>query len=387
VLLVDDQQPEVRHRREHRRAGPHDHARLALPDAPPLVVPLTRRQLAVEDGDDGPEARPRGPHQKRRERDLRHEDQDAAAGIERPFGGPEVHLGLAAARDTVHEEGREAAARNRGQDRREGRRLLDGRHERTLALPWQHVRRAEVALLAQRHGARLRQPHDRAPEGRAITHQVRDARAPAGDAQAGQDLGLGRSSHRRRRPRQRSHLDEPEPGRLEVLHDLHHAGLTKPGEARRRVAPEPMGEGRDLERTAAQGGDHGVGPIRSRLLRIAQARDRAAGADPRRGQDEAHAFARRGQVVVGHPRRQVEQRGRHERGLVQDLDHVLERHARDRLRGSRHDPDRAATSEGNHHPDAARRHRHRLRHAVGEAREHGERKGDGDEPAVHVGLT
>ena len=118
VLFVDDDEAERRQGREHRRAGAHDHLRLGVADAPPLVVPFPRRQLAVLYGYRRAEAGEGGAHEHVGERDLGHEDQHGPARFEGPFGGAEVDLGLAAARDAVEEEWPEAFL---GHGRLEGR--------------------------------------------------------------------------------------------------------------------------------------------------------------------------------------------------------------------------------------------------------------------------
>ena len=51
MLLVDDDQPEARERREHRRPRADDDVDVAAPDAMPLVVALAVGQAAVLDGD------------------------------------------------------------------------------------------------------------------------------------------------------------------------------------------------------------------------------------------------------------------------------------------------------------------------------------------------
>jgi hypothetical protein len=135
-----------------------------------------------------------------------------------------------------------------------------------------------------------------------------------------------------------------------------------------------MREGGDLQRTAPQGRDDGIGRGRSGgNLGVAQPHDRAARPDSRRGQYEAQALARRREIVVGDPGREVEKRRGDERRLVHDLDHVLERDAVDRLRGPGHDSHRAPPSERHDHADAAGRQRQRVGHPVREAREHRER--------------
>ena len=96
VLLVDDHEAEVAHRREDRRAGADDDPRLAARDAVALVAPLGLPERRVEDRDRVAEALPEPPDRLRGERDLGHEHDRAEAARERRLAGLEVHLGLAA---------------------------------------------------------------------------------------------------------------------------------------------------------------------------------------------------------------------------------------------------------------------------------------------------
>ncbi len=141
MLLVDDDQPEVVERREHRRARPDAHARLAAAHAPPLVVALARREPRVHDRHRVAEALDEAAGRLRRERDLGHEHDRRAAALERGRHRAQVDLGLAAAGDAV----RAAAARvraapsSRASIAGERRRLRRG--ERHRARPRAHARR------------------------------------------------------------------------------------------------------------------------------------------------------------------------------------------------------------------------------------------------------
>ena len=106
VLLVDDDQPEVVERREHRRARAHAHARLAAPHPPPLVVALALREPRVHHRHPLAEALDEAPRRLRRERDLRHQHDRRAAALERGRHRAQVDLGLAAAGDAVQEQRR-----------------------------------------------------------------------------------------------------------------------------------------------------------------------------------------------------------------------------------------------------------------------------------------
>src|SRR6185369_7426563 len=105
VLLVDDDQAEARDRREEGGAGADDRPGLAAPDAPPLRPSLARPERAVQHGDRVAQAAADAIEQLMRERDLRNEEERAPAAAERVLRGGEEHLGLAAARDAMQEEG------------------------------------------------------------------------------------------------------------------------------------------------------------------------------------------------------------------------------------------------------------------------------------------
>ena len=105
VLLVDDDQPQVDERREHRRARADDDAHLPAGDGGVGEQPLPRGETRVQHGDPGAgepplDARDGLP----READLGHEQEDRAAGLERRLRRLEVHLGLAAPGDAVQQD-------------------------------------------------------------------------------------------------------------------------------------------------------------------------------------------------------------------------------------------------------------------------------------------
>jgi hypothetical protein len=104
VLLVDADDAEHRHRREDGGAGADHDRRLAGGDPLALVTPLGLGQRRVQDGDAVAEAEPEAAERLRRQRDLRHEHDRAAAPRERRFAGADVHLGLAAPRRAVEQE-------------------------------------------------------------------------------------------------------------------------------------------------------------------------------------------------------------------------------------------------------------------------------------------
>ena len=104
VLLVDDDEADVAHGREDRRARPDAHARLPRAQPRPLVVALAGGELGVKDGDGVAEARHEARHDLRRQRDLGHEHDHPAAVGEHRRGRLQVDLGLARAGDAVQQQ-------------------------------------------------------------------------------------------------------------------------------------------------------------------------------------------------------------------------------------------------------------------------------------------
>ncbi len=78
MLLVDDDQPDIGQRREHRQPRPDDDIHLATTDAPPLVRPLPVPEAAMEHSDPGVEIGAEPVHERQCEGDLGHEHQRGA---------------------------------------------------------------------------------------------------------------------------------------------------------------------------------------------------------------------------------------------------------------------------------------------------------------------
>jgi hypothetical protein len=99
VLLVDHDDAEVVHRREHRRARAHRDARDAALEPGPLAEPLALGQPRVQDRHLVAEAGAEPRRELRRQRDLRHQHDGALAPGSQRADRVEVHLGLARAGD------------------------------------------------------------------------------------------------------------------------------------------------------------------------------------------------------------------------------------------------------------------------------------------------
>lgn len=104
LLLVEDDEPDVVSRREERRARADDDARLIAAHAQDGVVALREAQAAVHDDKVVREVRFEGHDDLPRQRDLRHEHDDAAARRPHALRELDVDLRLATARDALQEE-------------------------------------------------------------------------------------------------------------------------------------------------------------------------------------------------------------------------------------------------------------------------------------------
>ncbi len=133
LLLIDDDQAELAHRGEHRRARTHAHPRLAAAKSQPFVVALAAAKRRMQDRDHVAEARLKAPQHLWRQSDLGHQHDRRAAGLERRLHRMQIDLGLARAGDAVQQE---TVARLR--IARQGGRAPTVRHagERSAAAPW-----------------------------------------------------------------------------------------------------------------------------------------------------------------------------------------------------------------------------------------------------------
>ena len=168
VLLVDTDDPERRHRREHGRARAEDDRRLSRGDALALVPPLRLAQCRVEDGHAVAEARAEAPERLRRQGDLGHEDDRGASAPKSSLARADVHLGLAAPGRAPQED--VAAAGVEHLDDAREHRLLRRREARRRRLGCD--RPTHLAALAAALGVRGRDELERARRRRAVV--VRD---------------------------------------------------------------------------------------------------------------------------------------------------------------------------------------------------------------------
>ena len=120
MLLVDDHQPQPRHRGEDRQ--PRAQHQVGAPQVrqQPVAQPLRRRQATVQaDHQVARKAFGEARFELWREVDFGHQHQRLPALLQRRLGGPQVDLGLAAAGDAVQQHRLVGRA-----DRRQGCRLF-----------------------------------------------------------------------------------------------------------------------------------------------------------------------------------------------------------------------------------------------------------------------
>ena len=164
VLLIHDDQAEVRERGEDRGSGPDNHTRLALGRPRPRVVPGGLAQPRVQhDHALVRESSEKPPGGLRRERDLRHQHDRRPARREHAVEQPEVDLGLARTRDAVQEVDAERARLDLGPDAIDRRVLLLGRVRRVSAVEERRVLEERVARAHAVHANAIEQA--RPPRG------------------------------------------------------------------------------------------------------------------------------------------------------------------------------------------------------------------------------
>ena len=129
MLLIHDDEAEVRIGQEQSGAGAHDHAHLVRRRRLPGAGALARRKLRVPFGRPHPEALGEAVEHLGGERDLGHQDQDLAALPHRLRHRLEIDLRLARSGDAVDERDRIAGLRH-GRPQRIGGGALRGREIR-----------------------------------------------------------------------------------------------------------------------------------------------------------------------------------------------------------------------------------------------------------------
>ncbi len=203
----------------------------------------------MQDGHLRTEAAAEAAHQLRGEGNLRHQHQGALAAGQRVFGGPQVHLRLAASRHALEQKGSEGGGVQRFRDGLDGGRL-----------PLRQARRASLAEARPDEGHHLQRLHlDQAPGHQATdglagpwhgAHQLIQLRAPADGEEVAQRGRLGRGPGQGGLGSGRCGDDAFDPSRSDgpVLDGLGEAGRQRSPEGLpQRVAVVGRGEGEEAE--------------------------------------------------------------------------------------------------------------------------------------------
>ena len=167
MLFVEDDQPQIPHRREYGGARADDDRGITLLDALPFVPPLSGSEPAVHDGNAIPKARAVDGQSLCRQRNLRHQHDRLAAFPQNAVEDPQKDLRLAARRHSMKQEGVAPACLRGRRNLLHRRRLLGrqcqwtclfGRHLPPGHSPHNCLGTGEQALLHQRPHGRKRHP-------------------------------------------------------------------------------------------------------------------------------------------------------------------------------------------------------------------------------------
>jgi len=377
VLLVDDHQPQIAHRREDRRARPHPDHRLPAPQPPPLLGPLAVVEGRVQDRHPVAEAGVKLAGHRGRQRDLRHQQQRPPAQLQRAFYGAQIDLGLARARDAVQ------------QIRliRPCRQPLRNRIERPPLILVQLGPRPGPGRIGRQRLRRQRQhlpPRQRARRQRGILYlpvDLFEIVRPRVQLEKAQQLALGlvellpggpalklQPQPRRRRAQRvavrQILLERDQPLLLEALQHLlgalELALQRRLGQAPRLEQPQQPRRVAVARLTDQQLPDHVAALVR-------QAPDPRPPDLARQRRHRPQHLAERRAVVFGHPAPQRQQlRLKHRLGVEQPQ-HVLHRHRRPLIVQPQHHPGQLPRPERRRHP-APRLNPvpQRLRHSIRE---------------------
>ncbi len=416
LLFINDDECQVTHRREDGRARPHHDARFTTPNAAPLLGTLVVAQGGVQQRDFAAERLHQLRRRRRRQSDLRHQQQRGAPGDEHALHRREVHRRLARAGHTVQQrDGEPALDRARDVIERHGlcrvqleihrprrqrrhmkrRRLGDNFNQPALAQRRQRAQRQrQRSGIVERH-ASARRPQ-RLKQALLIVIQWTLLRL-CGGGRLARDFGISQRNefHHPRRIARRRDVFARDP----LL--PHHAGEQRfaraSGRAQRALAHRPVSQ-------AVQDGvlrvlffDRALRAARRSLLRARVQRLQPGFRDAilprathfgRQGQHRAEHFAERRQVVLRDPLAQFHEVRIEHRLAVEHLQHIFDREARLHAR--------LAIVQRHHHARQAfgtKRHEHAPAHdgltSVHAIREENvERNGQGDiaEPGHKVKL-
>ena len=101
MLFIHNYEPQLHHRRKHRRPRSHHNPRVTPPNPVPLLRPLIRRQPAVQQCYLCPKRREHLPRHRRRQPNLRHQKQRTLPRCQRPPHGCKIDCRLPGPRHPV----------------------------------------------------------------------------------------------------------------------------------------------------------------------------------------------------------------------------------------------------------------------------------------------
>ena len=109
MLLIDDDEAEVLHGREDAGPRTDNDAGLSSTNAAPLFGSFSVMKRGMKNCDPIAEAMIELAGDRRRQGDLRYQQERVASACECRLDGPQIHLCLAGARDALQQEGFETS--------------------------------------------------------------------------------------------------------------------------------------------------------------------------------------------------------------------------------------------------------------------------------------
>ena len=365
LLLVQDDQPQVLQRGEHRRPGTQHDVCLSPADALPLVVSLRQPQAAVQQGHLIPEIGGKPGHHLGRQGDFRHQDHHGPALGQQGLGQADIHQGLAAAGDPLQKGDAGAAIAALGQDLIIGPLLLIVEGDllrRRVIVP---AGDAILLLATQGHQPRPLQAPDALPGHAGVVAQLLHHGVAV----------FGQEGHGVILPGGGFFLPlHPLQGLLRLQSqagDLHHPVLDLPGALRLHLQDAPLFQGRQHPASGLPQGGAQVVPLHGAVLQQAAGRrlplrqvlrQGLPGQGPHLpiavphsgGQDGADGVVKRAEIPLPHPQGQADLPVRDDGLPVHHGPDGLDGFVRHPLPQGQHDPlaDAVAPPEGRQHPHA-----------------------------------
>ena len=355
VLLVDDEDSQLRDGRPDGSSRSHHDTRATLPDALPLGDPFRVRETRMKHRDVGAEAAPEPAGELRRQRDLRDQRDRAQSPRPRVRDGLQVHPGLAAAGHAMQQEGRERP-RIDGRDELAERRRLRGRRVMSLLSPGRlgQGRRTRRNLVELGEAPRGERAEVGTPVGEG-RHHFLDRDRGAAREEPGEHFrlpgrapqGIGRCSRCGLRGFHELWADA---GARFLAHQRHQPASRQLGELRPRELHARAHSAQRPPRCFFLTGKIELPGLEQGAAGLGQA--------GHQGVADVHA-GRQGRFEGGPERRQVVSRGPagqgddvrgQQRSVVQESHRVA--HLALRRARTEHDPGLGATAQGHHHAPA-----------------------------------